>query len=297
MGTPGQDGYGRISVRPGSEVGQSARSALATMPGQQTAQVGNGLTVTGSQDAINRLAAPVGNVDYNSPTYQRYVADNQAKEAYVNREQSPLASNVPQPPKYMSKEEGMAQGLGWKGRLAKYQTDVETYNKATGNKNAMDIEAMREAGAGNRALLQAQGVNDQNAIAKQRLGGELALNQANIDAKDVEQQKGQFEIEALRTAQQARDEYIKNPTPENEQKYRGAIGKFEKEAQYGTVGEYDDQGMKTGERLYNKQTGMPGPDVGSRQVQAPQAALDFLKKNPGQAQAFKQKYGYIPQGF
>lgn len=30
-------------------------------------------------------------------------------------------------------------------------------------------------------------------------------------------------------------------------------------------------------------------------TQAPQAAIDFLKKNPSQADAFKQKYGYLPQ--
>ena len=29
---------------------------------------------------------------------------------------------------------------------------------------------------------------------------------------------------------------------------------------------------------------------------APQAALDYLKKNPGQAAAFKEKYGYLPAG-
>ena len=64
-----------------------------------------------------------------------------------------------------------------------------------------------------------------------------------------------MEVESLRKAQELRDAWIKNPTPENEAAYRGAIGKFEKEAQFGTVGKYDDQGMKIGEDVYNKQTG------------------------------------------
>lgn len=32
-------------------------------------------------------------------------------------------------------------------------------------------------------------------------------------------------------------------------------------------------------------------------TQAPAAAIDYLKKNPSQAEAFKAKYGYLPQGF
>lgn len=31
--------------------------------------------------------------------------------------------------------------------------------------------------------------------------------------------------------------------------------------------------------------------------QAPATAIDFLKKNPGQAAAFKSKYGYLPEGY
>ncbi len=40
---------------------------------------------------------------------------------------------------------------------------------------------------------------------------------------------------------------------------------------------------------------MDGGQAG--QVQAPAAAIDYLKKNPNQAAAFKAKYGYLPEGF
>lgn len=32
-------------------------------------------------------------------------------------------------------------------------------------------------------------------------------------------------------------------------------------------------------------------------AQAPASAIDYLKKNPGQSEAFKAKYGYLPEGF
>lgn len=32
-------------------------------------------------------------------------------------------------------------------------------------------------------------------------------------------------------------------------------------------------------------------------AQAPQPAIEFLRKNPGQKEAFKMKYGYLPEGF
>lgn len=34
-----------------------------------------------------------------------------------------------------------------------------------------------------------------------------------------------------------------------------------------------------------------------KQQQAPTSAVDYLKKNPAQAEAFKAKYGYLPEGF
>lgn len=285
MGTPGQDGYGRMTVKPGSAPQNSAARLLAS----GIKQPGDGYEVSGPQDAVARFNRPVSNPGNPAPD-----ALNGGSRAAMLEQQSAqqrLAS-TPQAPKYMTREEGAAAGVGWKGRGQIYAQQMDAYNKATGNQNALDVEQMREGGAGARAMLAAQGINDRNAIdregqlsaneiARKRLGGELALNDVRIGTERIGQQKGQTEIEALQAQNAARDEYMKNPTPENEQKYRAAVGKFEKEAQFGTVGKYDDQGMKVGEDLYNKQTG----ELRSWENQDP--AMSIIESNPNYKQAYQ----------
>ena len=57
--------------------------------------------------------------------------------------------------------------------------------------------------------------------------------------------------------------------------------------------------IKKPSNIFDAQTqkfvSMDGGQAG--QVQAPAAAIDYLKKNPNQAAAFKAKYGYLPEGF
>jgi len=289
MGTKGQDGYGRMQVHPGTA--QPASNPLSAPTGRPA-----DYKIQGSPEDMAAFAAPTG-VSANS------MAAMKAQFNRMNPEYTPAAKN-PMTTMEMPKYLGPESGIGWKTRAKLYDTQMDAYNRATGQRSALDIESMREAGAGNRALLHAQGVNDANAIARERVGGELALNKARIGSETMSQQGQQMEIDAKRSANAARDAYMKDLTPENEAKYRGAIGKFEKEAQYGTIGKYDDQGMKIGESLYNKSTGAPyqgqGGDPtevgsGAKQATAPPAAIEYLKKNPGQAAAFKQKYGYLPQ--
>jgi hypothetical protein len=85
-------------------------------------------------------------------------------------------------PKYLGPE----SGLGWKTRLAKYNAELDAYEKLTGQKTDMDIAAMREAGAGRQSELQAQGVNDANDIARQRLVGDQQGNALDMQAKQLE---------------------------------------------------------------------------------------------------------------
>jgi hypothetical protein len=56
----------------------------------------------------------------------------------------------------------------------------------------------------------------------------------------------------------------------------------------------DDKGTLVGDPDAYTKEGQPA--LGSSQKQAPQAALDFLKANPTMKDAFKQKYGYLPEG-
>jgi len=56
--------------------------------------------------------------------------------------------------------------------------------------------------------------------------------------------------------------------------------------------------IKRPSRVFDAQTGQWANDggQGADQQQAPASAIEFLKKNPNQAEAFKAKYGYIPAG-
>ena len=99
-----------------------------------------------------------------------------------------------QPPKYLSREEGAALGLGWKGRLAKYKEDVDTYNRLTGNQTALDIESMREAGAGRRAYLAALSDNAKTDLDRQRLGLAQQKFYGEQEGQELDNQLKQSEL-------------------------------------------------------------------------------------------------------
>lgn len=77
----------------------------------------------------------------------------------------------------------------------------------------MDLEAMREAGAGQRAILGAQVQNDANAIAMQRLIGENAMNEARIATEGINQQKGQLDINQAQNLTRLQQQYLGEKDP------------------------------------------------------------------------------------
>ena len=109
-------------------------------------------------------------------------------------------------PKYLGPE----SGLGWKTRLKKYEADIDAYNKATGNQTAMNIEAMREAGAGQRSLVQADTENQRNQMEQQRFlaqyPGQVLDNQIKLDDLANRQEVGALRNQ-LRTLTPGTPEY------------------------------------------------------------------------------------------
>ena len=108
---------------------------------------------------------------------------------------------------------------------------LDMQENAARNQSALEIAGLNESGANSRALLNAGLQGEQNQIArdrlvgemdlnKTRLAGDLDLNKARIGSEVIGQKKGQMELDSMASVQSARDEYLRNPTPENELKYR-----------------------------------------------------------------------------
>lgn len=203
MGTPGQDGYGKMTVRPptGNAGNQTARQLLTG--GTTSARTPSGMEVSGPADAVERFMRPVA-----PPAQQRLTGNMiQARTADYSFLDGPKDDGRP---KYKG---GKGSGIGWKTAAKLYQTDMDAWNARQGRQDALDLEAMREAGAGRRSLLQAQGVNDANAIAMQRLIGENAMNEARIATEGVNQQKGQLDINQAQNLTRLQQQYLGEKDP------------------------------------------------------------------------------------
>lgn len=248
LGTPGSDNSGVGSWQPGSARPSNAVAALASnqrMVAPQTVAAGNAqpepirspLEISHENwknMSINQEAKPM------SPAERALsLIDN----APISRKLTPAERDQVLATRAANKAEIIAQLGG----------NLEVQNAR--NQGSLAEQTLRGANTMAIAKLEAADRATGHALDAQKVLGENAVNAARIGTENINQQKGKMEVSALASAQLARDAYLKNPTPENELIYRGAIGKFEKEAQYGTLGKYDDQGMKIGEDLYNKQTG------------------------------------------
>lgn len=129
QGTAGQDGYARMVVTPSQ---QGLRTA-------GTVQTPGGMTFSGTAADAQKFMEPVGRVDYNSPQYQDFVAQNREKVTAPAALTTPTAS-IAIPAKPVFGGTG-----GWKTDLAKYQADTQAYNAAVGEQGALARESIRAA--------------------------------------------------------------------------------------------------------------------------------------------------------
>lgn len=197
MGTPGQDGYGKVVAL--------GRTGPATGVPQQAPASPSGLYVSGDPEAVARFNAPMRPTIYRSTvgTEGGPSTIDMSHQAWLQHSGAAPQGGGLRPPTYLSATEGAAMGLGWKGRLAKYREDMGAYNAATGQQAAFDIAQMREAGAGNIALLQADTANKQLAAGQ-------GLRDAQTAEANTKAQSGlrlQAAADAVSKATPGSDEY------------------------------------------------------------------------------------------
>lgn len=142
-----------------------------------------------------------------------------------------------------------------------------------------DIHAQTEADrlAGNPIDNQLKKAQTRGILAQSSSAESIAGLQERAIAGDV---NAAATLRALTGKGQATDRYL--TVPGGEEIGPDGMTKIKKPS-----GVFDAQTQK----FVSMDGGSPG------QAQAPAAAVDFLKKNPNQAAAFKAKYGYLPEGF
>lgn len=310
MGKRGDGNYASLNRQP---VNALARQALVS-GGQQTRDIG-GLTVTGSQDAVSKLAAPVGTYDRNSPEYNQAQAQNYQKanpfsqnNPYDDRfsYRPPQGSDIPliaPPPVAMG-------GGGWKSRIEADRSNAAAYGDYARALSSLQGAAVQERGANYRAGLQQQGVVEQNDIARKRLMGDLSLNDARIAGEDVNRKKGQMELDQARRMQALSDQYLAEQDPAKQKALGNQLltmqGKASKDWQITTREEPVDPTnpmLGTTKRPYavnlndpNQVIELGGQGAGQQmqRSEAPAKAIEDLKANPKLKDQFFNKYGYLP---
>lgn len=183
IGTPGTDGSGYGYTSGPARQQQSPEAFLADVSQQNRqgrGQVG-GYSFEGSGADFAKFAR--------QPTRPALQGGNTAaseRPIYQQVRDRYEAGGGMEKPKYLGPE----SGLGWKTRLAKYNAELDAYEKATGDRSAMDLEAMRQAGAGQRTMAEANAriLESQANRAEQRRQFEQGLPgvQAETEAKQLD---------------------------------------------------------------------------------------------------------------
>lgn len=294
MGAPGQDGYGMMTVRGGQNAmgGQSSAAgldlgAVARQNLQGRGQAGGYSFEGGGADFAKFAQQPTqpamqdGNTSASpglNPAFVRIREQQEAEKAAKEQ----LAGLDPR------------SGWGWKGRQELYKNQQGLDQRASEEQTQAQLEAAR--------LLSGQQQNQANLAEQQRQFDEQAPGrQAETEAKQLEiqsEQKRQGIIKRLDTTTDPNErralqgQLLAMQGKDPAQKYQVVTREgFDPLTNMPTKTPYAvNQDDPTQSFEIRGQGGQQQP------TPAPQAALDYLKKNPGQAAAFKEKYGYLPAG-
>jgi len=216
MGSPGQDGFGKMTVKNGQVVPRQG-SALGSVTKNATDQF-NANPVAASPGGF-RVHDTV--VDANSPDY------------------SGMGKN---PSDGQPKLLGPESGIGWKTRNMLYAQQMEQLGKQGANQTAMGIASLRERGDNSRAMLGAEGENARNQLAR-----ESQVQQGELARLGLNQKAQQFGAEQQRNSLNDRAERALKDSSVRKNEMDIAAGK---NPQIQKLAVKDDMGQTVREDLY-----------------------------------------------
>jgi hypothetical protein len=234
---------------------------------QYKAQVAQAKAINAQPNPVDPRAA----MDITSPQYQ--AARVQKMDMQQKSGESPAA--------YQTRMQAMVEGQRTAQAQASEEARLGLWRKQADAKNAID--------QGGLWIRQQQVANDQETGALTRDQKLIEINQA----KKIQALQDKY-LAATGAEQEALGKQLltmsnKDPKSSMKDNFMVVGGGQEWDAQANSMRDVPP-------RLIDLRTVLPvGGDVGG--AKAPTTAVDFLKKNPSQAQAFKDKYGYLPEGF
>ena len=280
MGTPGQDGYGKMVV-PGGQNAMAAQNLSGARPQAQSPYSFDGSPEDRARFMQQPTQPPGQNGNTVAPQRAAYLQVRDRAEAdRAAREQ--LAGLDPR------------SGWGWNGRqeLYKHQQALDQRDREVDARTMMDAAQLQ--------------------VGQQQAAAALAQGQQQFDAqqqgRDVDMQAKQLEIQSLQKRQEIINRLDTTTDPNERRALQGQLLAMQgkdpaQKYQVVTRKGFDPVTQMPTETPYAVNQDDPTQSFeirgqgGQQQPKpAPQAALDYLKKNPGQAAAFKEKYGYLPAG-